>query len=684
MTLEFNPLLRSGFQKVQPASGGTWGSITGSIEDQTDLQEALDLKAGLADNNTWAGTQAFSQMTEGSIPYFGANGLLSQDNQNFYWHNVAKQLDVYGSLGSEKVVNGTFASATGWTVNTGWSISGGLATHGSNGTGVLSQSTVFVNGEEYIISFTVSALTAGTVTPTFSTSVQSAISANGTYTYRIIAGANTAITFTPSNTARFSLDNVSVKLLSGGSIRTGEINLFGNHSNAGPGTTKMQRFDNSGTTTWSEYRFSGSLRAAVGVTNGGDYFIYTSSANGLGLYSGNTGLTSNSVYAYLSPSQATFYNAYGAFGGGVRAGSSGSPSSTLQSDGTVATKVKRITANQALDNTASTWLVDASSAACSGTASVACSSYTNSTDCLARDAHGGCSWFAGSDCAAYNGDQSNCEATTGCTWEMASCSGFGDESTCNSYSGCSWNNSPQDCSVYNSDQSSCESTMGCSWNFSDCSSNFFDEGSCNAQSGCSWDGMTCIGSYDTYCSGSYDSYTCDGSYSTGNCTGIFGAACSGTPSCASIDDSTSCGGETGCTWSTAVTVTLPLVTSVPDRHYWIYNSSSSGADVIIQPASGDTIDHTTSYTLASYKDFIHVQPFADLRSCSTLAQSPCGAQAGCTQDYGNCSWDSGSSICSGNAACDGINDQSTCESTTYYSGCSGSYYASKNWYVIGK
>jgi hypothetical protein len=37
--------------------GGTWGSITGTLSDQTDLQNALDAKANLAGGNTFTGTQ---------------------------------------------------------------------------------------------------------------------------------------------------------------------------------------------------------------------------------------------------------------------------------------------------------------------------------------------------------------------------------------------------------------------------------------------------------------------------------------------------------------------------------------------------------------------------------------------------------------------------------------------------
>jgi len=53
-------------------------------------------------------------------------------------------------------------------------------------------------------------------------------------------------------------------------------------------------------------------------------------------------------------------------------------------------------------------------------------------------------------------------------------------------------------------------------------------------------------------------------------------------------------------------------------HLWVYNDSSSSADVILQPYSGDTIDKTTSYTLGTYKDSIHAQAFSEYTTCSVF------------------------------------------------------------------
>ena len=647
-------------------------------------------------NVSWYGAHTYSQMAEGSVAFFGANGLLSQDNQNFYFHGASKQLDVYGSLGSEKVTNGGFGSATGWTVPSGWSVSGGKATHGSNGTGALSQTGLAVAGEEYTVSATFGSFTAGSVTVTFGGQTLGTVSSAGTQTWRVVATSTGALVFTPTNTARFDVDDVSVKLLSGGSIRTGQFSAFGSHSNSSPGTTYMQRFDNSGSNTWTEYRFAGTLRAALGANSSGGMGAYFSGGNGFAWYLGDSGLTSNGLVAFLFGSGFTHYG-YGYFGGSVHAGAASTPSSTLQTAGSFAAKVDRKTANFTADAGVTTYIVDASSASCSGTPTYACAHWTNQTDCEKWDAHGGCTWFAGSPCSAYNGDQSSCQGHSGCTYESASCSGAGDQSSCeaqdDNYGGsCAWTNNPQSCSGF--DESTCNSTSGCTANPDDCA-NYSDGGgdgtACNAANGgsyCSYDSGSGACSGGTFgflsCSGTYDSYSCTGSYYTGNCTGTYGASCSGTSSCSGIDDSTNCGNEGGCTWATTVTAGLPSVLTCPGRQYWFYNASSTGADLILQPYSGDTVDHTTSLTLGTYKDWVHVTAFADLRSCAGLDEATCGSTSGCTQDYANCAWNSGSSTCSGHASCTGYGDQSSCAAATYYEGCSGTYYASKNWYVVGR
>lgn len=639
--------------------------------------------------------------TPGSVLFVGGTSsapTLAQDNQNFYFDNTNDRLSIFTTLGTEIVTNGTFTgSATGWTVPSGMAYSSNSVSKTSNGTGALTQNFTGYLQREYLLTYTISNWTVGTITPSVGGFTGTAVSANGTYNERFVATATTQLAFTPSNTARFTIDSVSIKPLKGtntkSNLNVGGFSIQGEWSNGTPGTTRAMTVNNDGSYSWTDYRFSGTLRGSTGVNSSGGMDFYSSGGNYFAYYSGNSGLTSNTLFSYNYPTAFIHSSGYGAFNGGVNAGSTAANTSTLQSQGGTALKVKRITSSQSLDNTATHWLCDASTAACTGTPSAACSSWTNQTDCEKWDAHGGCSWFAGYSCSAfdYESGMSTCAGTSGCSVVTSSCSGAGDQASCeaqdDAYGGnCTWDNTPGDCSYF--DQSTCESTSGCSPSYDYCY-NYSDGGgdgtACASVSGygCSYDsgsgacsdGMGDAGWF-TSCSGSYDSYSCNGTYNTGSCSGSYGSACSGTATCSGIDDSTNCGNETGCTWATALNATLPSISSYPDRTYWIYNDSSSGSDINILPTGTDTVNGTTSVVLANYKDGVHVAPLRTTDSCSGFNNGAC-TPSGCSRVY--CSWDSMDSVCNGGASCTGIGDESTCNSTFDY--CSGTYVVASNWYV---
>ena len=648
-------------------------------------------------------THPFSEvtgLTPGSVPFAGPTGILAQDNTSFYWDNTLKRLSVFSVLWTELISNWSFTgSATGWTLKSGWAYSSNTVLHNSNWTGVLSQNAGIQAHREYLLTFTISSLTAGTVTPSIGWVNGDVISANGTYAVRIATWINATalIAFTPSNTARFTIDTVSVKQLSGGKINTGELNVDGNWSNGGPGTTKSIGVNNAWGYSWLDWRFSGVLRVADWANSSWWRDFYASGGNYFGFYSGNAGLTSYSLMAYLYPTAFVHSSGWGYFYGRVSAGSAGTPNSTLSSAGSFSTFARRVTSNYTLTVDDSVIYADASTAACSGSPTNVCGYWTNQTDCEKWDAHGGCTWFAGNPCSIYNGEpgMSGCFGQSWCTVDTSSCAGPTDQTTCEAQDdayggGCTWGNNPGDCSPF--DESTCTSTMGCSASYDYCS-NYSDAGwdgtACSGVSGqgctydsgswaCSWD----PGYWFTSCSGSYDNYSCTGDYYTGNCSWSYWSACTGTATCAGIDDSTNCTNN-GCTWSTAITLNLPQISTCLYRQYWIYNDSSSSADVIVQPYSGDQIDKTTSYTLTTYKDSIHIQAFYESVTCSGFNEWAC-TPTWCSKQYSNCSWDSMMSVCSGNVVCDGIGDQMTCEWTTYFSYCAGNYYSIKNWYLLSR
>jgi hypothetical protein len=599
-------------------------------------------------------------LTTGGVTFGGTSGELAQDSLHFNYNSTSDILSVSSGV-TERITNGGFTgNANGWTLPTGWTYSSNSVSHSSNGTGALTQSVSVAAGERYEVSFTISNLTVGTVSVSLGGVSLGTYSANGTYTARIVILNTSAISFAPSNTARLTIDNVSAKLLTGGTMQSGNLLVQGSgtttgvvrvaatgKSNSQPGTTRHVLLENNGSNSWIDFKFSNVDRAHIGANSSGQVSTYVSGGNYDAVYNKAT----NTLISYNTPNVFGHYG-YGGFQTGVNAGSVNTPSSTLMSQGGTALKVKYITANQTLDNTATEWIVDPSAAACNGSPTNACSSYTSEFDCLARDAHGGCVWSAGTSCSIYDGDEINCISASGCTWDTANCDAFGDEYECTSNSGCSWNYYSGDCS------------------------SFYDEETCNSYSGCYWDGASC--------SGYYDYYACEGYYSTGTCSGSFGSGCSGTATCNGIDDQTNCNNETGCSWATAISLTLPSITSCPDRDYWIYNASSTNADVILVPSSGDTVDHTTSLTLSNFKERVHISPLRRELTCSTLDEGTCGTTSGCSQDYASCSWNYESSFCENDASCASYGDQESCDSATYYTGCSGNYLVSSNWYVLGK
>ena len=107
----------------------------------------------------------------------------------------------------ELVVNGNFATDTVWTKGAGWTISGGAANGASGSSTNLQQNGILVIGSWCSITFTLSAVVSGTVTPYAGGSgVGASIGANGTYTQVIRCVGDTNLYFNhalaPSDAAR--------------------------------------------------------------------------------------------------------------------------------------------------------------------------------------------------------------------------------------------------------------------------------------------------------------------------------------------------------------------------------------------------------------------------------------------------------------------------------------------------
>ena len=110
--------------------------------------------------------------------------------------------------GTTFVANGGFNGSNSWVMGNGWTYTApGTIDKSAAGVGTLSQTFTTIIGHTYTLVFTVSGLTSGSVTPKVGGTTGTAVSANGTYTQQIVAGATSGgVVFTPTATTdRYSI-----------------------------------------------------------------------------------------------------------------------------------------------------------------------------------------------------------------------------------------------------------------------------------------------------------------------------------------------------------------------------------------------------------------------------------------------------------------------------------------------
>lgn len=189
------------------------------------------------------------------------------------------------TLGTEKVTNGSFTgSATGWTLGAAWAYSSNNVAKNANGTNTLSQTIGAVAGEIYLVTFdltTDNLGTPGTVLVTLggkdgATCITHA-QGNGTITYstHILASTTGDLIFTPSNTSRFTVKNVSGKRVEGGVVRANSMKVVTGAKNytsqvAAVGGTIIDHYADVGnlTATGETDLYTDTLNAGTLGTNG--------------------------------------------------------------------------------------------------------------------------------------------------------------------------------------------------------------------------------------------------------------------------------------------------------------------------------------------------------------------------------------------------------------------------------
>lgn len=113
----------------------------------------------------------------------------------------------------ELIVNGGFATDSDWTKNAGWTIGGGVASCDGTQAGTTNLFQVFPGtvGDSYLVTFTVSSYSAGSVRPSVGFSGAGTFrSANGTYSEVIVASGNAALFMQGDADFVGDIDNVSV------------------------------------------------------------------------------------------------------------------------------------------------------------------------------------------------------------------------------------------------------------------------------------------------------------------------------------------------------------------------------------------------------------------------------------------------------------------------------------------
>ncbi len=449
------------------------------------------------------------------------NGALYGED-NFSYDDSTKTGHLFGSLGSEKVSNGTFTgNASGWTTTTWWAYSSNKISHSSNGTGTLSQANIVSFWDYVCLVFTISNLTVGTVSVSLGGVSVGTFSANGIYTRKVRAVSSGALIFTPSNTARFDLDNISVKQFQGGEFSTGKgyfndkLTVRVNGGNYSPDT--VDAFEILNTWWWYSHqvhRFGSTIKSAISSFSDGSMRFWFTNTSWLTLSYGSAiswlsdfgnigyyGLRMSATNAYIQASwKVSAGNAY-----------SGLPSK-LDVWGSEMKMGRRVeTQNFTLDDECLYFLDTTNAVGCTGTPSTWCSSYGTNQSLCESHAELGCYFSIQYYCSDFNWDPYTCW-NMWCSVVTASCDNTGDSQSCtdqNYYGGnCSFNYYDQDCSPFGETDCNNNSGNGCSVQTSNCSKNYFDcspywsKVDCEAQS---WNGCSvqtfeyCTSYWETDC-----------------------------------------------------------------------------------------------------------------------------------------------------------------------------------------
>jgi hypothetical protein len=120
--------------------------------------------------------------------------------------------DLGGGSGDNRIeltTNGTFSADTNWTKTT-WTIAAGVASIAAASTDTMTQSVAITPGVNYLVTFTITSFTGGTVTPILGGTSGTARSSAATFSEIIKAGSTNSLISFSAAAATLSIDNASI------------------------------------------------------------------------------------------------------------------------------------------------------------------------------------------------------------------------------------------------------------------------------------------------------------------------------------------------------------------------------------------------------------------------------------------------------------------------------------------
>lgn len=177
--------------------------------------------SGLTIGNVYTPTLRFQIQSDGKL-MIGADAWFAGALEQVDITNGNLLISNRSTLGSELVTNGTFDTNASWTFGAGWTHDATSleADHAINGTATLVPNPALsvVAGRQYVLSYEVKNRTAGSVVASVGGYSSASHTTNGVRTVSFIATTTANLAFTPTLAFRGSIDNVSLKEVTGGSL----------------------------------------------------------------------------------------------------------------------------------------------------------------------------------------------------------------------------------------------------------------------------------------------------------------------------------------------------------------------------------------------------------------------------------------------------------------------------------